>query len=71
MDPSPAEQRSIFAEALDLPAGPERAAYLDAACRGDAGSLRRVEALLRAHERAGDFLASAPPRPTAARPGPR
>ena len=28
--------KTIFHEALERPDGPERSAYLDAACRGDA-----------------------------------
>src|SRR5205814_976333 len=34
----------------------ERGAYLDQACAGDADLLRRVEGLLGAHGRAGNFL---------------
>src|SRR5664280_2866359 len=40
--------------------GLERAAYLDKACAGDAVLRQRVEALLRAHEQAENFL-DAPP----------
>src|SRR5262245_36289210 len=49
-------ERAIFFEVLDL--GPaERAAFLDRACGGDAALRQRVEALLRCHANAGDFLA--------------
>ena len=51
--------KAIFTAALDVPAGPERDAYLDAACGGDDGLRRRVEALLAALERAGDVLGPA------------
>src|SRR2546426_6639346 len=50
---------AILNEALDLPAG-QRAAYLDQACAGDAELRRQVEALLRAHEAAEDFLETPP-----------
>ncbi|MBP7049779.1 MAG: protein kinase [Phycisphaerae bacterium] len=48
--------RSLFLEAMDRPAGPERAAYLDQACAENARLRARIEALLKAHERAGGFL---------------
>ena len=47
---------SIFSEALQRPTPEARAAFLDAACAGDAALRRAVEVLLRAHERAGAFL---------------
>jgi WD40 repeat protein len=49
-------ERSIFMEALARDAPAERSAYVDEACAGDAALRRRVEALLRSHEEAGDFL---------------
>jgi hypothetical protein len=49
----------IFTQALQLPVG-ERAAFLDRACAGDKDLRRNVEALLRAHERVGDFLEKPP-----------
>jgi serine/threonine protein kinase len=52
---------SIFFAARDQPA-PDRAAYLDEACRGDAGLRARVEALLAAEPELGAFLE--PPAPT-------
>jgi serine/threonine protein kinase len=45
----------VFTEASQLPVG-ERAAYLDGACGDDAELRRKMEALLRSNERAGDFL---------------
>jgi len=47
---------SIFAAAVALATVVERAAYLDQACAGDAALRGRVEALLRAHERAEHLL---------------
>ena len=49
-DRQPSE-RAIFESALEQGPGKERAAYLDAACAGDAGLREGVEALLAAHER--------------------
>ena len=45
--------------------GPERAAFLDEACGGDAGLRAQVETLLDAHERAGSFLGTATGRSAA------
>jgi serine/threonine protein kinase/Flp pilus assembly protein TadD len=47
---------TIFAAALDRGSAAERAAYLDEACGADAPLRERVDALLRAHEQAGEFL---------------
>src|SRR3954454_14246271 len=51
--------KTIFSEALVRQGGPERAAYLDEACRGDAGLRAQVETLLSDHERIGRFLGTA------------
>src|SRR5215467_11616916 len=51
--------KTIFNEALERPDGPERAAYLDEACRGDAELRAQVEGLLSDHERIGHFLGTA------------
>ena len=51
--------KTIFTEALARQGGPERAAYLDEACRGDAELRERVGALLRDHEQIGRFLGTA------------
>src|SRR5262245_12102110 len=56
---------SIFGDALECPSAEARAAYLDHACGTDAELRRRVEKLLDAHARAGDFLESLPPNPGA------
>jgi serine/threonine protein kinase len=50
------DEESIFLVALQKPTPEEQAAYLDAACAGNAELRRSVEMLLRAHERAGEFL---------------
>ena len=47
---------TIFAEALERTDPAARSAYLDAACEGNDALLRRVEALLAAHDGAGRFL---------------
>jgi serine/threonine protein kinase len=49
-------EREIFLRALDREGARERAAYLDAACAGRPALRRRIEALLRSHCEAGDFL---------------
>src|SRR5690349_14619525 len=64
---------TVFTAALDCGTAGERAAYLDRACAGSPGLRERVEALLRAHHRGGDFLGGAPPDQTvtfASPPGP-
>jgi eukaryotic-like serine/threonine-protein kinase len=53
---------SVFSEALERQSGAERAAYLDRACGDDADLRARVEDLLRAHERAPNFLEGSPPQ---------
>ena len=57
--PSSPEQ-SVFAEALQRATPEARAAYLNVACGGDDTLRRRVEALLRAADNAGDFLEQPP-----------
>ena len=54
MPASPVED--LFFAALGKPTAEERAAFLDAACAGDAGLRRRVERLLAAHPKAAEFL---------------
>ncbi|MCU0871566.1 MAG: protein kinase [Pirellulaceae bacterium] len=51
------KEEQLFHEALEQPAE-RRAAYLDAACQGDANLRDRVELLLRVHANPGSFLAS-------------
>jgi serine/threonine protein kinase/tetratricopeptide (TPR) repeat protein len=55
MKPASSEQ-AVFTEALRRSTPEARAAYLDGACGTDTALRQRVEALLRATERAGDFL---------------
>ena len=50
-------ERAIFFDALDLDDPAERSAFLDRACAGDTALRQRIEALLRYHASAGDFLA--------------
>jgi tetratricopeptide (TPR) repeat protein len=61
---------TVFAEALERRSAQDRAAYLERVCEGDAALRGRVEALLRAHQEAGDFLGghSAPAGQAAASP---
>jgi serine/threonine protein kinase/tetratricopeptide (TPR) repeat protein len=53
-------EESIFHAALDRADPDERAVYLDEACGDDVDLRRRVAALIRAHEGAGDFLEPMP-----------
>ena len=59
MKPASPEQ-AVFAEALLRPTLEARVAYLDGSCGLDTPLRRRVEALLRAAENAGDFLEEPP-----------
>ena len=59
MKPASREQ-VVFAEALQRATPEARTAYLDGACGTDVPLRRRVEALLRAAESAGDFLEQPP-----------
>jgi hypothetical protein len=49
-------EQDLFVTALRIEAPADRSAYLDRACAGDDQLRHRVEALLRAHALAGDFL---------------
>src|SRR5262245_58184698 len=49
-------EREIFLAAVEKDDPTERATYLDEACGADASLRQRVEALLRSHERATDFM---------------
>src|SRR5690242_18654561 len=53
----------VFTEALKVPVQ-ERAAFLERACAGDENLRRKVEALLTAHGRVGDFLEQPPGGPS-------
>src|SRR5262245_40822778 len=46
----------IFEEALRLPLGPRRSAYLDEACGADLPMRQRIERLLEAAAQAGSYL---------------
>jgi hypothetical protein len=50
---------AIFTEAIKVP-NQERSAFLDIACHGDENLRRKVEALLKAHDRVGNFLEEPP-----------
>jgi eukaryotic-like serine/threonine-protein kinase len=50
---------AVFTEAIKLPLE-ERAAFLEIACCGDEDLRHRVEALLSAHDRIGNFLEEPP-----------
>jgi serine/threonine protein kinase/tetratricopeptide (TPR) repeat protein len=54
---------SIFAAALAIVSPVERAAYLDEACAGDPALRVEIEALLRAHDEAGNALREPPATP--------
>jgi hypothetical protein len=60
MSEDPARAVAIFAEALQHPVV-ERRAFLERACAGDDELRRKVEALLRAHDRLGNFMEPSPP----------
>jgi serine/threonine-protein kinase len=55
---------TVFTAALDCGSAEDRAAYLERACAGAPQLRERVEALLRAHARAGKFLDGSPSAPT-------
>jgi eukaryotic-like serine/threonine-protein kinase len=55
---------ALFAAAVELPVS-ERARLLDARCASDPALRAEVEALLAAHDNAGDFLDAPPPLPSA------
>jgi serine/threonine protein kinase/Tfp pilus assembly protein PilF len=53
--------KEIFLAAVEKANAPQREAYLEEACAGDLALRRRVDDLLRQHERAGSFLESPAP----------
>src|SRR4051794_19874235 len=63
-------ERDIFIAALEVKDPAARAAYLERACDGDAELRRRVEGLLGAHGRAGEFLGRPAVEQLAAQGGP-
>jgi hypothetical protein len=60
MEPHETDLNSIFCEAVEHPAGPDRLAYLERACGADPAFRAKVEQLLAAHDGAGSFLGSSP-----------
>ncbi|HSY19367.1 MAG TPA: serine/threonine-protein kinase, partial [Candidatus Acidoferrales bacterium] len=63
MNDSPNRDVVVFTEATTLPIA-ERAAYLKQACGNDEELRLRVDALLKAYDRAGDFLEQSPQKST-------
>jgi len=57
--PNSARSLEVFTEAVQLPIE-ERVAFLARACAGDGELRRKVEALLKSNDRAGDFLEQPP-----------
>jgi len=55
MNDNPGREIAIFTKAVKLPI-PQRAAFLNRACSGDDSLRHRLEALLSASDRSGDFL---------------
>ncbi len=67
MNASSSDVVSIFGDALDCPSPEDRAECLDRACKNDADLRSKIEALLLAHQAAGNFLGgSAAPADVAA-----
>src|SRR5262245_16226055 len=54
------DEKAIFNTARCIPSAAERLAYLHQACGEDAGALRRIQDLLRAHDQERSFLESPP-----------
>ena len=59
MNADPDREVIVFTEAIRVPIR-ERAAFLERVCAGDENLRLKVEALLRAHDRLGDFLEEPP-----------
>lgn len=59
MNDEPGREVAVFTEAIKIPSR-DRAAFLDQVCRGDQNLRQKVEALLRAHDRIGNFLEEPP-----------
>src|SRR5262249_44680228 len=56
MNETPDRTESILAATVDLATAADRARYLDEACAGTTTLRARIDALLRAHDRAGHML---------------
>ena len=63
MKGNPEQEVVVFTEALKTSVE-ERSAFLERACAGDDNLRRKVEALLRAHDRIGSFLEEPPRAPS-------
>jgi hypothetical protein len=59
MNDDPEREVAIFNEALKVPIQ-ERAAFLEGVCTGDESLRQKMEALLKAHDRVGNFLEDGP-----------
>jgi eukaryotic-like serine/threonine-protein kinase len=59
MNADPGREITVFTEAVKL-APKDRHAFLEKACGGDENLRRKVEALLEAHDRLGNFLEEPP-----------
>jgi len=59
MNDDACREEAVFTEAVKVPVQ-ARGAFLDNACGNDENLRRKVEALLRAHDRIGDFLEEPP-----------
>jgi len=59
MNDDAGREMAVFTEAIKVP-HQQRAVFLDNACSGDADLRRKVEALLKAHDRIGNFLEEPP-----------
>src|SRR5690242_13024129 len=59
-EPDQHSEETIFSEALRLPPGAERVAYLEAACAGHDALRERINALLRTSPDVGNFMEHAP-----------
>jgi serine/threonine protein kinase/tetratricopeptide (TPR) repeat protein len=60
----PSREEELFHQALELPPGPQRDAFLQKACAGDETLREGVETLLHAHTEAGAVLEPLVPRPS-------
>jgi hypothetical protein len=55
MNDNPDREQEIFIEATKVPSK-DRATFLEIACAGDENLRHKVELLLKAHDRVGNFL---------------
>jgi eukaryotic-like serine/threonine-protein kinase len=59
MNEDASRELALFTEAIKVPTQ-DRAAFLERACAGDEDLRRKVEALVRVHDRLGNFLEEPP-----------